>query len=221
MGEVNSSVSSGSVVERCGERVKGRGAFERASFDADYVRRLSDGDAATERHFYAYFSGLLRIKLRARLRDASAIEDLQQDTLLRVLTAIKKDGTLRDAESLGSFVNSVCNNLLFELYRVHARNRTVELREYDPSDGRNTVEEDLVSEEEQREVRTLLDELPVRDRDLLRLVFYEGANRDAICRAYNVDREYLRVLVHRAKLRFRHLLEKRQAAHGGNGRTSS
>src|SRR5215472_16523571 len=41
---------------------------QRQSFDADYVQRLSQSDPATERDFVAYFSELLAIKLRSRLR---------------------------------------------------------------------------------------------------------------------------------------------------------
>ena len=194
MGQANSSIAA-----------TGR-TFHRESFDGEYLRLLIAGDPATEDHFFRYFSDLLRIKLRARLRDPSLIEDLRQETLLRVFTAIKQEGSLRDPGSLGAYVNSVCNNLLFELYRRNAKSRTVELGDHDACDDRSSVESDLVDEERRREVRRVLDELSPKDRELLRLVFYEGAGREAICRAYQVEREYLRVLVHRAKGRFRDLL---------------
>ena len=42
-----------------------------------------------------------------------------------------------------------------------------------------------------------------RDRDLLRAIFLEEKEKDEICREFGVDREYLRVLLHRAKERFR------------------
>jgi RNA polymerase sigma-70 factor (ECF subfamily) len=201
----NSSVTTPGV-SGVDEEPRRRASFQRESFNGEYLRRLVAGDKATEDHFYRYFSELLRIKLRARFRDPALIEDLRQETLLRVFTAIKQETTLRSPESLGGFVNSVCNNLLFELYRRNAKNRTVELGDYDAMDGRGSVEADLVTEERRREVRRVLNELPEKDRELLRLVFYEGAGRDAICRAYHVEREYLRVLVHRAKGRFRELL---------------
>jgi RNA polymerase sigma-70 factor (ECF subfamily) len=170
------------------------------------LRRLSAGDRATEDHFVRYFSELLRIKLRARLSDPALIEDLRQETLLRVFTAIKQERSLRNPESLGAFVNTVCNNLLLEMYRRNAKSRTVELGDYDVGDERGTVEAELVTDERRQEVRRVLSELPEKDRNLLRLVFYEEVRPEAICRAYHVDRDYLRVLVHRAKGRFRDLL---------------
>jgi RNA polymerase sigma-70 factor (ECF subfamily) len=48
----------------------------------------------------------------------------------------------------------------------------------------------------------------------LRLVFLEEKNKDEICRQLNVGREYLRVLIHRAKERFRICYSERVAACG-------
>jgi RNA polymerase sigma-70 factor (ECF subfamily) len=57
---------------------------------------------------------------------------------------------------------------------------------------------------EQRErVRQALAELPDKEREILRWLFFEERDKDDICRELNVDRNYLRVLVHRAKAKFR------------------
>src|SRR5947207_12927032 len=93
----------------------------RFSFDGDYVRRLIAEDPETERHFTEYFGDLLSLKLRSRLRSAALVEDARQETFVRVLTALKKKGSLATPESLGAFVNAVCNNVLFETYRSNAR----------------------------------------------------------------------------------------------------
>jgi len=42
-----------------------------------------------------------------------------------------------------------------------------------------------------------------RDRELLRAIFLEEKEKDEICREFGVGREYLRVLLHRAKECFR------------------
>jgi RNA polymerase sigma-70 factor (ECF subfamily) len=185
----------------------------RTPFDARYVQLLRDGDAETERHFVAYFGELLRIKLGARLRSPQAIEDLRQETFLRVLTAIRLKNSLESPERLGAFVNSVCNNLLFELYRHKSRKESVGFDQLEPVDKRKSAEADLLTQERREQIQQVLDELPEKDRRLLRMVFYEDADKDEICSQFNVDRDYLRVLVHRAKGRFRELLVRR---HGGN-----
>jgi RNA polymerase sigma-70 factor (ECF subfamily) len=205
----NSSMTPvGKPADDC-EPPRRRTSFQRESFSGEYLRRLIEGDPDTEDHFCRYFSDLLGIKLRARFRDAALIDDLRQEILLRVFTAIKRSSSLRSPESLGGFVNSVCNNLLIEMYRRKASSRTVELGDHDIVDGRGSAEMELVTEERRREVRRVLNELPERDRELLRLVFCENVGREAICLAYHVEREYLRVLVHRAKRRFRDLALRR------------
>ena len=52
-------------------------------------------------------------------------------------------------------------------------------------------------------VREILDEMSERDRRILRAVFLEEQDKDGVCRDFGVDRDYLRVLVHRAKLAFK------------------
>ena len=45
--------------------------------------------------------------------------------------------------------------------------------------------------------------LPQKDRELIRWLFLEDRPKDDVCRELNIDRDYLRVLFHRAKKRFR------------------
>jgi len=177
------------------------------------VQRLIEGDPDTERHFFEYFSQLLWIKLRSRLRDRQLVEDIRQETLVRVITALKSKHGLHSPEKLGAFVNAVCTNLLFEVYRRESRRRSVEvLDECDAPDERASVESEMVTEERRQQVLRILEELPSNDRKLLRMVFYEGTDRADICKQLKVEREYLRVLVHRAKARFRECLLKQRAA---------
>jgi RNA polymerase sigma-70 factor (ECF subfamily) len=65
------------------------------------------------------------------------------------------------------------------------------------------LERALISHETMHKVREILAEMKQRDRDLLRAIFLEEREKDEICREFGVDREYLRVLLHRAKERFR------------------
>ena len=52
-------------------------------------------------------------------------------------------------------------------------------------------------------MRAALVALPQKERDLLTWLFFEGRDKDQVCRDLAVDRDYLRVLLHRAKNRFR------------------
>jgi RNA polymerase sigma-70 factor (ECF subfamily) len=173
---------------------------QRQSFDAQYLERLTNADDETERDFAAYFGELLTIKLRSRLRSAHLIEDVKQETFLRVLKALRQKNSIANPQALGSYVNSVCNNVLFELYR--SESKIAEPPEDRPDESKD-AETGMVDEEDRVAVRRVLDEMPEKDRKILRWLFFEERDKNSICSHLGVDREYLRVLVHRAKLRFR------------------
>jgi RNA polymerase sigma-70 factor (ECF subfamily) len=169
------------------------------AFDAAYVENLCAGDQPTQEHFVAYFTELLRIKLRSRLQSAHAIDDVCQETFARVFAVLRKDGGLRKPEGLGAFVNTVCNHVLLEQYRSSSCSE--ELPEL-PATGMDALEI-VAARQIKTKVREILLDLPVRDRDLLKAVFLDERDRDDVCRELGVDREYLRVLLHRAKQEFK------------------
>jgi RNA polymerase sigma-70 factor (ECF subfamily) len=169
------------------------------SFDAEYVEKLCGGDSTTQEHFVAYFSELLRIKLRSRLQSKQAIEDVCQETFARVFAVLRKDGGLRQPERLGAFVNTTCNYVLFEHYRSSSRSE--ELFEL-PATGADSLEI-VAAQQIKAKVGEILLALPIRDRRLLKAVFLDERDRDEVCREFGVDREYLRVMLHRAKQEFK------------------
>ena len=69
-----------------------------------------------------------------------------------------------------------------------------------------------MTHERKRIIEKALRELPERDRELIKQVFLDERDKDDVCREFKVDREYLRVLLHRAKARFRIVLEEQQAS---------
>ena len=173
----------------------------RYEFDAEYVQRLSSEDPETERHFSEYFGELLTLKLRSRLRSAAAIQDVKQETFARVLKTLRQGG-LKTPETLGAFVNSVCNNVLLETYRAGKRTSPLE-EDYDAEDVRPAADDSMVAGEERDRVRRALAALPDRERQLLTWLFFDERDKDDICRDLQIDRNYLRVLLHRAKHQFR------------------
>ena len=180
------------------------------AFDKAYVERLRDGDPPTEHHFVAYFEHLLRIKLRSRMLTSDKVQDLRQETFIRVIAALRREGGVRQPERFGAFVNSICNNVLLEYYRTSARNQPMEDSHLEIPDKVLDLEGMLVTKQSSERVRRILDGMPRRDRDLLRAIFLEEKDKDAVCREFGVDRDYLRVLLHRAKDKFKVLYEKGQ-----------
>lgn len=177
------------------------------TFDASYVDKLRSGDARTEAHFVSYFSELIRLKLRSRLRSDEAIEDVRQETFARVIGLLRAEGGLRQADRLGAFVNSICNNVLLEHYRSKSMKESSlddEPEGVFVNRGPNALSI-LETKETTRAVRQILNQLTERDRELLKSVLLDERDKDAVCAEFGVTREYLRVLVHRAKQSFKSL----------------
>ncbi|HXH41587.1 MAG TPA: sigma-70 family RNA polymerase sigma factor [Thermoanaerobaculia bacterium] len=177
--------------------------MELFAFDDDYVRRLREGDRWTEEHFLSYFQQLLLIKLRRRLPSLQAIEDVRQEVFVRVFRTLRApDGGLRDGRKLGAYVNTVCNNVLLEQYRQ--KNRTEPLLDVHLEvTTSEDVEQAMVGAQERERVRRVIGELPKRDADILQALFLDERSNDDVCHAFGVERGYLRVLLHRAKEKFR------------------
>jgi RNA polymerase sigma-70 factor (ECF subfamily) len=173
------------------------------SFDAGYVDNLCAGDYRTQEHFVAYFSQLLQLKLRSRLQSSHAIEDVRQETFARVFSVLRKDG-LRQPERLGAFVNRVCNLVLFEHYRSTSGRESLDVEGRPELPDLSASALDIVAAGQIKEkVREILLDLEPRDRSLLKAVFLDERDRDEVCREFGVDRDYLRVLLHRAKQEFK------------------
>jgi RNA polymerase sigma-70 factor, ECF subfamily len=180
-------------------------------FDARYLERLRAGDARTERHFVAYFSELIALKVRSRPNARDAIEDIRQETFVRVLALLRSAEGIRQPERLGALVNSVCNYVLLEQGR--ARGRKHSSIDDEPEGEFISPERSAAglyeADEARRMVNNVLGALPDRDRSLLQCALLDQRDKDEICAEFGLSREYLRVLVHRAKQTFKTIYLRR------------
>lgn len=112
----------------------------------------------------------IRIMALSALSDAEAAEEVAQESLARVVSAIR-EGRLRDPRNLGAFSRAIARHVIVDTLR--ARRRVTELA----PDHESASEEDslaaLVSAEQAERVRAALQRLPRSDRELLRLSFFE------------------------------------------------
>ncbi len=175
-------------------------------FGAGDVERLLAGDASASQAFAQRFSRLLRMKVQMRNGAASAsyVEDVVQETLARVLTALR-EGRVQDPDRIGAFVSRTGDFVLSESHR--ARRRFRPLDEANDPHASDDPERDLAVREQAEVARELIGELPERDQKILRALFAEAIDKDEVCRRFGIDRGHLRVLVCRAKDRLRDLLE--------------
>lgn len=180
-------------------------------FNEDYLARLRDADAATEAHFSRYFTNVIWLKLRSKIRSPQLIQDIRQETLLRVIAIVRTGRGLDTPERLPAFVHTVCKNVMLEHLRSETRHPQIPEHTPDPADTRIDVEASIVNDERKTLVKRILEDLPERDRLVLRMMFLEERDKSDVCRRLGVDPGYLRVLLHRAKSRFRKSLENEAA----------
>ncbi len=174
------------------------------AFDDDYVRRLREDDPWTTRHFFHYFDRILTIKMRARLRP-DLVEDGKQIVYVRVLEAVKA-GKIRNGNAFGAFVSKAGDYVIQELLRTNSRIDPLEDKHLDiPSP--HSADELLVDHERQGRVYKALAELTDRDRKLLVRSLLQEDTTAELCERFQVTPEYLRVLLFRARQRFRSLYE--------------
>ena len=186
-------------------------------FDGSYLEKLRSGDFTTEQHFFAYFGKLIRLKASKRVRTAVAIEDVQQETFARVFRGIS-EYRIAQPERLGAFVNAVCTNVLREHYRLECREipTTDRLEDAIPNPGMGAADA-FAQVQLQQEIRQILAGLSKKDQGLMKALFLDERDKDEVCRDFGVSRQYLRVLIYRAKQSFKarylkaRAKEKRQA----------
>ena len=184
--------------------------MELYNFDDDYLDRLRQGDADTEKHFVAYFEQLLSIKLRARMLPPDKIKDLSQETFIRVIISLRRPGGIRQAKSFGAFVNTTCNYVLYESQRADYKNTPLEEAHFEIPEKKTDLDQMIDDKRAAEQVRQILNDMPARDRQILCAIFLEEKEKDEVCEKFKIKRDYLRVLVHRAKDRFRAIYKKDQ-----------
>ena len=121
-----------------------------------------------------------------------------QEVFVRVFQRLKD---VREPSKFGSFVNSTCTYILHEAGRNG--NRVVPLEETHERANDTDLDRELEVKRTQAAVRIVLACMPLREAEILRAVFIDEIPRDEICRQKHIEQPYLRVLIHRAKEKFR------------------
>jgi RNA polymerase sigma-70 factor, ECF subfamily len=179
----------------------------RFEFDENYLRALEGRDEAAENQLITSLGPRIRTVLRSHMRSWDRTLDAYQETFLRVFTYLRSGKTLDSPSSLPGFVLAVSRNVAFEHLRSYGRQDQFPEEMADPADTAPGPEDKVVTEERKQIVRRVLSELNQRDRDLLCLLL-DDEDPEKLCCDFGVDRGYLRVLLYRARMRFKKALQR-------------
>jgi RNA polymerase sigma-70 factor, ECF subfamily len=153
--------------------------------------------------------------LRAQLaRVTGSVElasDLLQDAIVTALQKLRA-GQISDPAHLDGYVYRVALNHLRN-YRRKDRSRLADSEEM--ADLTETTEssrpvKDLEADQWARLVKQVLQEVPLaRDRELLVRFYLDEEGKQELCEAYGLTELHFNRVIHRARDRFKHLLERR------------
>jgi RNA polymerase sigma-70 factor (ECF subfamily) len=147
----------------------------------------------------------LRLKLRYKVlyhvgHGCPDVDDLVQETLTRFIRAGQKNQIRNNPDEFGAFVNGVCRNVILE-YRRRMRREPLADPDNPVKDAGVRPDADIL---EMRQAIDLgLAELADRDRMILGRLYLEGKEKEEICREWGLTDAQFRVVLFRAKERFR------------------
>ncbi len=146
----------------------------------------------------------LRLKLRFKVSydvgfACPDVEDIVQETIARFLAASQED-KIRNTEAAGAFLNGVCRNVISEYRRRSLRDEPMPEVVPEPP-GRALAETELF--DLRQAIAQGLAELPERDRRILRAFYLEENTKEEILRQTGLTDQNFRVILFRAKEKFR------------------
>ena len=170
------------------------------AFDHQYIERLRSGCALTAAHFSHHFSRLLNIVLRKYVRQTDLIDDIRQETLLRVLQIARREDF--EAQHFEAFVLRTARLVSYEMMRAEHRYCPPSENAPEPADTRPTPEALAMGDASTRKASEAFADMEGRDGGILTMMFAEEADRTEICQRFGLSKSYLRVVIHRARVRF-------------------
>lgn len=150
----------------------------------------------------AQFWDRIRVFASRRVNDPALAEDVAQETLRRVLDAIRGD-RIRNPEALPAFVFQTARHICLQRARSEIREAAALERLHRSGETRVVPDalRELVSEEDRAAVRRALATLDARDRTLLHLLYYDQIDAAEAAERLGVSHGALRVRKHRALAR--------------------
>jgi len=147
----------------------------------------------------ARFWDRLRLFARRRLCEPGEAEDVAQETLKVVLTALR-GGTIENLDALPAFLYQTATYLCLHRQRslgrhTRAIDRLAETQS--PSPAADSLAA-LISDERRGQLRKALEQLEDQDRELLRMIYSEDLDTEVIAMRLGITPGALRVRRHRA-----------------------
>ena len=176
------------------------------SLDRELVSSIRQGDSTAEAALYERYSSRVYFLALSELHSRDDAEDVRAETFLRVLQALRQD-QVRSPDSLGSFIVGTALNVIRELIRRSYKTQSLGESELNISSERS-LESAFLDAESSQALEEAARELKPREREFLRLYYYEELPKHEIARLLGIKQERLRLIKSRALKRFRESYKK-------------
>src|SRR6185369_9803356 len=171
----------------------------RPSDDDRFAERLSAGDPqAVEELHHAFSRRVYLIALR-EMRSPADAEDVRNETLMRVAEGVKA-GRLTTPAALPGFVSGTTRNVIREFRRRQSRATSIEGMEFAAPATTSLVDHTV-----RRVMQEVFRRLRPRERDFLRMYYYDEMSKEEISRKLDIHEDRLRLIKSRALKSFREL----------------
>jgi RNA polymerase sigma-70 factor (ECF subfamily) len=179
------------------------------------VQQIKAGSDEGMEQLYKLFSRGIRYYLCRQL-GPQELEDKVHDTFLIVVNAIKR-GDLREPDRLMGFVRTVVRRQVAAYIEqaVHTRREQAELETgISVADRTHNPEQEAMVKQRAELMKSALDALSQRDRDILIRFYLQEQPQEQICREMALTETQFRLLKSRAKAKFGEIGKKKLAASG-------
>ncbi len=127
------------------------------------------------------------------------VEDIVQEALMRFMLAVRED-RIQNPEAVGAFLNGICRNVISEYRRKNMRDEPMPEVVPEP-EGRSLPDAELL--ELRQAIQQGMQQLSDRDRRVLGAFYLEEKSKDEILEQTGLSDQNFRVILFRAKERFR------------------
>jgi RNA polymerase sigma-70 factor, ECF subfamily len=179
------------------------------------VQEIKEGRDEGMEQLYKLFSRGIRYYLCRQL-GPQELEDKVHDTFLIVVNAIKR-GDLREPERLMGFVRTVVRRQVaaYIEHAVHTRREQADLESgITVADRGEDPEQKAIIKQKAELMKSALDALSKRDRDILIRFYLKEQPQEQICREMSLTETQFRLLKSRAKAKFGEIGKKKLASSG-------
>ena len=174
------------------------------------VEQVKAGEAAGLERLYQLFSRGIRYYLCRQL-GPDELEDRVHDTFLIVVQALR-EGDLREPERLMGFVRTIVRRQVatFIDEAVHNRREKTDLDSgFSVADRKRNPEQEAIARQKAELMKSVLNSLSQRDRDILVRFYLQEQPQDQICREMSLTETQFRLLKSRAKAKFGEIGKKK------------